>query len=215
MKFLKYALAKYKVFQAYLTVFLAHFGVWGPCAMSGADAIIPVVPMDPIMAAYVWVARDHVGLVIFYCVTAAISSALGSLVPYWIGRGGGELLLLKRIDRHRMETLRDKFENQEFFFLLIPSMLPPPTPFKLIVLTTGVFEMKVPLFLLAIFLGRLLRFGIVAFLTIRFGQAIVDIVTNAVRQHLPVIFLVLGSALVGYFIWWMRKRKNRALVAEL
>ena len=67
---------------------------------------------------------------------------IGSLVPFAIGRAGGELFLLKRINRERYERIRDRFERQEFLAIMIPAMLPPPTPLKLFEFAAGVFEMK-------------------------------------------------------------------------
>jgi uncharacterized membrane protein YdjX (TVP38/TMEM64 family) len=66
--------------------------------------------------------------------------------PFLLGRAGGELFLMKRIDRARYEQLRDRFEKQEFLAMMIPSILPPPTPWKLFVFAAGVFEMKITRF---------------------------------------------------------------------
>ena len=86
---------------------------------------------------------------------AAAASTLGSMVPFFIGRAGGEFFLLKRINRERYENIRDRFERQEFLAIMIPAMLPPPTPLKLFEFSAGVFEMKLVPFLLAIFCGKL------------------------------------------------------------
>jgi len=204
---LKIIFAKYK---AFLLAVLLPLGIWAPFAISATDAAALGIPVDPVIIGYVWAARDNFWLVVFYCVTSAIGSVIGSLVPYWIGRGGGELLLLKRIDHHRLEEMRDKFESQEFFFIAIPCLLPPGTPFKLIVLCAGVFEMRVPLFMAAIFAGRLLRCAILAFLTIRFGED----VRTALRDHLGAIAALAGVAVVLYFlIRYLRSRRNAALQA--
>jgi membrane protein YqaA with SNARE-associated domain len=207
---LKLAFTKYKVF---LLGMLAHLGIWGPFAISALDSAAFGIPMDPVMVGYVWKDREHLGLVVFYCLAAAVGSALGSLVPYWIGRAGEELILLKRIDHKRLQELRDKFENQEFFFLMIPSMLPPPTPFKLFVLCAGAFEMRIPLFLLAIFLGRLVRFALVAFLTIRFGQEIATVVGVTLRQHLPLLFAIIAAVVAAYLFIRFRRKRSATVVA--
>jgi membrane protein YqaA with SNARE-associated domain len=202
---LKLGFAKYK---AFLLAMLGPLGIWAPFAISATDAAALGIPVDPIIIGYVWASRDNLGLVVFYCISSAIGSALGSLVPYWIGRAGGELLLLKRIDHHRLEQLRDKFESQEFFFMMVPCLLPPGTPFKLFVLCSGVFEMRVPLFMLAIFSGRLLRCGILAFLTIRFGADVLSVF----KDHLAAVgvFAVLAVAL--YFaIRYFRRKSTTAL----
>jgi membrane protein YqaA with SNARE-associated domain len=204
---LKIIFAKYK---AFLLAMLSPLGIWAPFGISAIDAAALGIPVDPVIIGYVWAARDHLWLVAFYCVSSAIGSVIGSLVPYWIGRGGGELLLLKRIDHRRLEQLRDKFESQEFFFRAIPCLLPPGTPFKLIVLCAGVFEMRVPLFIAAIFCGRLLRCSILAFLTIRFGED----VRTALRDHLGPISAATGAAVVLFFlVRYLRNRKSAALEA--
>ena len=64
---------------------------------------------------------------------------------------------MKRINRGRFEQLRDRFEKQEFLAMMIPSILPPPTPWKLFVIAAGVFEMRLSTFLLAVFVGRVIR----------------------------------------------------------
>ena len=140
---------------------------------------------------------------------AAFGSALGSLIPYGIGRAGGELLLLKHVDRKRFERLRDRFENQEFFAMMVPAMLPPPTPFKLFLLAAGVFEMRPALFMLAIFAGRVIRFLILGFLVVRFGPGIVVLVTAVMARHL--IWVMAGFVvLIGLFVYEFKFRRPRA-----
>lgn len=139
-----------------------------------------------------------------YCLAAALGSALGSLVPYGLGRAGGELFLLKRIDRNRMERIRDRFARREFLAIMVPAMLPPPTPFKLLVFSAGVFEMKLVQFLLAIIAGRLLRFGILSALTMIFGQQIVEITKDVVKRHPSIaIVIVLVILAILYFVYRM------------
>src|SRR5205814_2321613 len=121
-------------------------------------------------------------------------SALGSSVVYGIGHKGGELLLERRMSRERIAQLRDKFERQEFLALAVPAMLPPPTPFKLFMLAAAVFQMRFRSFLLAIFLGRMVRFTILSVLTIEFGPHIVDVAGSLLRDHLA---LSLGIMVVG------------------
>ena len=209
MHSLKLIIAKYSAFVLGL---LGHLGIWGPLALSILDSGAFGIPLDPVVIGYVWKDHDHLLLVAFYCVTAALGSAIGSLLPYGIGRAGGELWLLKRIDRHRLEKLRDRFENQEFIFILIPSMLPPPTPFKLFVLAAGVFEMRVALFMSAIFLGRLVRFAISAFLAIRFGPDIVRMTMNTARHHLFALIAGISTAVAcgtTLYIWRRLERRRK------
>src|SRR5437588_11249215 len=150
------------------------------------------IPFNPVVIGYTWSARTNLLLVTFYCLTAALGSAVGSLVPYAVGRAGEELLLLKKIDHARLTRLRDRFERQEFIFIMIPAMLPPPTPFKLFTLCAGAIEMRPFLFMAAVFIGRLIRFAISAYLTLRFGPGIVHAVMNTAQHHLLAALMTLA-----------------------
>src|SRR5205807_2902417 len=134
------------------------------------DASAFGIPMDPLIAGFVYSSPRKA---LFYCLAASVGSAIGSLFPYLLGRAGGELFLLKRIDEARLKRIRDRFERQEFLALMVPAMLPPPTPFKLLVFSAGVFEMKPVAFLMAIISGRMVRFGLLSVLTVIFGPQIV------------------------------------------
>ena len=133
---------------------LMKWGVLGVGAIAVLDSSSIPVPMDAILALYVWNDKRHFWV---YCLMAAAGSALGGLLPYGLGRAGGELFLLKRINRAKFEKMRDRFQRQEFLAVMIPSMMPPPAPWKMFIFASGVFEMRVWNFLLAVFVGRMLR----------------------------------------------------------
>ncbi len=177
------------------------FGIWGVGGLALIDsALIPIpVSMDGVVIGYV--VNNHQSFVL-YCLIAAAASAVGSLVPFFIGRAGGELFLLKRINRERYERMRDRFEKQEFFAILIPAMLPPPTPLKLFEFAAGVFEMKALPFALAIFFGKLTQFLICSLLTIYFGPALLHTLRRTMHQHygLVVGFVLLAFLLLLFYV---------------
>jgi membrane protein YqaA with SNARE-associated domain len=192
---------------------LKTLGAWGVFIISILDSAAFGVPMDPLVAGYVY-ANPHKAWL--YCLAGALGSALGSLVPYGLGRAGGELFLLKRIDEARLKRIRDRFERQEFLALMVPAMLPPPTPFKLLVFSAGVFEMKPVAFLLAIISGRLVRFGVLSALTVIFGREIVDETRNLVKTHPTVLVLILfGVFLVGYLLYRLLRQPAKEIAEEI
>jgi len=193
-------------YRALLIGFLKPLGFWGVGAVAFLDSSSIPVPMDLIVAGYAWSDPHRFYL---YVLMAAIGSALGGLVPYWIGRAGGEIFLMKRIDRDRYERMRNRFERQEFLALMIPSMLPPPTPWKLFVFAAGVFEMRVVIFMLAVFAGRLIRFTVLCLLTIRFGPQIVHDLTLLMQQHMLTVLVALGVILVVLAALAVRKAMGR------
>jgi membrane protein YqaA with SNARE-associated domain len=193
-------------YRALLLGFLKPLGFWGVGAVAILDSSSIPVPMDLIVAGYAWSDPHRFYL---YVLMAAIGSAIGGLVPYWIGRAGGEIFLMKRIDRARYEKMRNRFERQEFLALMIPSMLPPPTPWKLFVFAAGVFEMRVANFMLAVFAGRVVRFTVLCLLTIRYGPQIVHDLTILMQQHMLAVLVALGVILVVLAVLALRKGMNK------
>jgi membrane protein YqaA with SNARE-associated domain len=172
------------------------------------SASIPL-PIDVLMAGWAWADKRHF---LVYAVLAALGSTLGGLVPFYLGRAGGELILLRRINRARFEALRDRFEKQEFLAVMVPSMMPPPTTWKLFVFGAGVFEMRTINFMLAVFIGRLIRFGIETALVVKYGPQIVNVVTDVAKKHLGLTLasLALIFAALGWWIWRMVRSKAAA-----
>jgi membrane protein YqaA with SNARE-associated domain len=181
---------------------LLKWGIWGVGAVAVLDSSSIPVPMDAILALYVWNDKSHFWL---YCLLAAAGSAIGGLLPYGLGRAGGELFLLKRVNRAKFEKLRNRFERQEFLAVMIPSMMPPPTPWKVFIFASGVFEMRVPNFLLAVFVGRMVRWLALSLLVLKLGPGAVDLVA----QHALVVVLIAGGlAVLGFAWWWIRKKRQ-------
>ncbi len=158
-------------------------GDLGVGAVAVLDSSSIPVPMDAILALYVWNDKRHFWL---YCLMAAAGSAIGGLLPYGLGRAGGELFLLKRVDRAKFEQLRDRFQRQEFLAVMIPSMMPPPAPWKIFIFASGVFEMRVANFLLAVLAGRMVRWLALSLLVLKLGPGAVDLVA---RHALATVWL--------------------------
>jgi membrane protein YqaA with SNARE-associated domain len=187
---------------------LAKFGIWGVGAAALLDSSTIPVPMDLILAGYVWADKGHFWI---YCLLASIGSAVGGLLPYGLGRAGGELFLLKHVNRKRYDRMRTRFENQEFLAMMIPSMLPPPTPWKAFVFAAGVFEMRVAPFMLAVFCGRMVRWMLLSLLVMKLGPNAVDVVEH---HRLALVGIVVGAAVVGFAWWWIRKRRAGKLLED-
>src|SRR5882757_7339354 len=172
---------------------LKPLGVWGIGGLALIDSSTIPVPIDALLIDYV--ANDHRRFLL-YCFMAAFGSAVGSLLPYYLGRAGGELFLLKRINRQRYEQMRDRFEKQEFLAIMVPAMMPPPMPVKLFEFAAGVFEMKPLWFFSAILVGKFVRFLIWAIITITYGPAILGTIMRTIHAHRHYVLSVSGIVLV-------------------
>src|ERR1700739_1718728 len=170
-------------------------GIWGPFVIAFADSALLGMPVDFIVATYVYQDRRRM---LLYVAMASLGSALGSIPLYIIGYLGGEKVLRKRISEARFLKIHRSFEQHEFWALMFPGMLPPPMPYKIFVLGAAVFEMRFAHFLFAIFAGRFVRFLVLAVLVLWFGPQIVGLLGTVFRQHFG---WVLGAIAGGLLVW--------------
>ena len=184
---------------------LKPLGSWAVFAIAAIDSAFFGFPLDPVVASYVYQDRPRF---LLYAVMAAAGSAAGCIILYLIGYKGGEVLLEKRIPRTKFNKIRSAFDRHEFWALMFPSMMPPPFPFKVFVLAASVFEMNFWHFLLAIFVGRLVRFLILSMLVLKFGPQVVALTSAAVAKHWPALVLAV-TVIAGLVAWfWYRGRRS-------
>jgi membrane protein YqaA with SNARE-associated domain len=197
---IKHILARY---TAFLWHILQPLGIWGVFAVAALDGAAFGLPMDVVVGGYV--AQNHARWLL-YVVMAASGSAFGSLVVYGIGYAGGEELLRKRLSAVRFEKMHNAFDKHPFWSLMFPAMLPPPTPFKAFALAAAVAEMSIGHFLLAIFLGRTVRFLILGILVLKFGPGVVHTLRIFFTEHFYWVLIAVAFALIA---WLIIRRANR------
>jgi membrane protein YqaA with SNARE-associated domain len=208
LHFIKTIFSKY---SHWIWAVLSPLGAWGVFAIAFIDAALIGMPLDAVVGGYVY---HNPHLFWLYTAIAAAGSAAGSMIIYAIGYKGGEVLLQKRMPAARFAKIKKSFEDHEFLALMFPAMLPPPTPYKLIVLSAAAFEMDWRKFLMAIFLGRVARFTILSILVIKLGPQAVGLVATLARRHLPATLMGLAVLiLLGVAIWKLRSRRQNGNAA--
>ena len=201
MKKLTHILARY---TAWILGLMKVLGIWGVFVIAFADSALLGMPVDFIVATYVYQDRKRM---LLYIVMASLGSALGSIPLYIIGYLGGEKVLRKRIPEERFLKIHRSFEQHEFWALMFPGMLPPPMPFKIFVLAAAVFEMKFRDFLVAIFAGRFVRFLVLSVLVLWFGPQVVALFGGVFKRHwIWVVTLAIG----GVSLWLVLRRRRGA-----
>ncbi len=204
MKTLKHVLTRY---TAFLWAILKPLGAWGVLAAAALDGAAFGLPVDLVVGGYV--SQNHRQWLV-YVLMASAGSALGSLVIYAIGYAGGEELLRKRVSAARFQKLHDAFEKHPFWGLMFPAMLPPPTPFKAFALGAAVAEMSISHFLLAIFLGRFVRFAALAGLVVYFGPGAVGTIRIFFSHHFHWIALIAIAAIIAWLLVKRTRAKRRS-----
>ncbi len=195
-------------YTAWVLGLMKVLGIWGPFVIAFADSALLGMPVDFVVATYVYQDRRRL---LLYITMASLGSALGSIPLYIVGYLGGEKVLRKRISEERFLKIHESFERHEFWALMFPGMLPPPTPFKIFVLGAAVFEMRFRDFLVAIFLGRFIRFGILSVLVLWFGPQIVSLFGGVVKRHW---IAVVAAIVFGVCSWLALRLWRRARAVE-
>jgi membrane protein YqaA with SNARE-associated domain len=152
----------------------------------------------------------HPERVLFYALTTTVGSVAGCYSLYLVGRKGGEAFLRKRFHERHVDRALDGFRRHGILSVLVPSLLPPPMPFKIFVLAAGVSGMSTFDFLVAVALGRAARYFGIAMLALWKGQeALAWIEQNAGKAGLALAtVIVLGAS--AYFWWKRRRRRSRS-----
>jgi membrane protein DedA with SNARE-associated domain len=120
-----------------------------------------------------------------------IGSVIGCLLLYWIGRKGGSPMLRRKFSPQNIDRAERLFERYGVFAVVIPSILPPPTPFKVFVFSAGVFRLGTMEFVTGVLIGRTIRYSMWGILAMLYG--------NSVKLYMQQNLKAIGMILFGGF----------------
>jgi membrane protein YqaA with SNARE-associated domain len=147
---------------------------------------------------------------LYYAAMATIGSVLGSMVIYYIGRKGGEAMLRKRFSGARSEKTLHAFRRYGVAAVIVPSMLPPPMPFKIFVFGAGVAGMSATTFAACVGAGRGMRYMLVGFAAYYFGDTALEYIESHGNE--VAIGIAAACALGLGLYYWHRQRRRSAEV---
>jgi membrane protein YqaA with SNARE-associated domain len=152
----------------------------------------------------------HKEFVVWYVLAAITGSMAGCLVMHAIGKKGGEALVRKRFTGEKTERALTTLQRHGVMAVLVPSLLPPPAPFKIFVLLAGVVGISAARFATAIAIGRGIRYSVLGFLAVRYGTRASTYVAEHGTAASLIVVGALGAGFAGYLVWTkVRGRKNR------
>jgi membrane protein YqaA with SNARE-associated domain len=178
---------------------LAHilvlYGGWGLFAMSFLDSSFIPFPLVNDLA-LIAMSSNRPTMWPVYALASTLGSVGGTYVLYAIARGGGKFFFRKSTPQS-VQNAQHWLERNEFVSILVAAILPPPAPLKAFVLTAGVLRVNAVRFVLAMLVGRGLRFAADAWLGARCGvQAQVYIRHNLAWVSLVIVSVIIGLALL-------------------
>ena len=144
---------------------------------------------------------------LYYAGATTLGSVAGCYALYLVGRKGGEAFLRRRFHASKVERGMDIFRRFGMLAIIVPSLLPPPTPFKIFVLLAGAAGVRPLTFLAAAAFGRGLRYGGEAWLAYVYGEQ----ATAMIKNNLPAImtWLAIGALIIGIAVIVWRRRQTR------
>jgi len=173
------------------------------------SSVLPLPEMNDLLL--VWMSVQHKHRMVLYAACAVLGSVAGSLVPYGLGRKGGEAFIRKRFSAGRVDRMTALLKRHGLIAVLVACLLPPPAPFKLFMMLSGAAGISVGRFAAAIAIGRTIRFFGLGLLAVRYGDsALVLIRENGPSVSMALIILII-SGMIGYALW-NRSRQAKATV---
>jgi len=130
-----------------------------------------------------------------YALVATAGSAAGCLILYYVSRRAGQRAL-RRFSEKKQKRVKDWIDRYDVISVLVASLLPPPFPFKLFVVSAGVFRFSVTRFLIAIIVGRGFRFLLEGYFAIRYGAQ----AKSVLARYYPWIGLGLAILVIVVFL---------------
>jgi membrane protein YqaA with SNARE-associated domain len=141
-----------------------------------------------------------------YAAMTTAGSLVGCFLLYGVARRGGEVFLRRRFSAERVDRGMATYQRHGLLAVLVPSLLPPPTPFKIFVLMAGAAAVSPWRFALAVVIGRGIRYFGQGFLAVRYGEQAAELVA----EHGSTVGIVLaGVALIagGAYFWVKGSRR--------
>jgi membrane protein YqaA with SNARE-associated domain/outer membrane lipoprotein-sorting protein len=141
-----------------------------------------------------------------YAAATVIGSVIGCTLLYTVGRKGGEAMLHKRFASEKVARVRGWYQKYGMLAVIVPSLLPPPLPFKIFVLSAGAFELPWSRFMLAVAIGRSIRYFSEGILAVWYGKQAIEIVAN----NFPIVGVVLAALIVTATVVYVLVRRRKA-----
>lgn len=172
--------------------FLIPFGAFGLFAIAFLDSAFIPLPGGP-DALMIFLSTQSPARMPLYALGATAGSVMGCITLYYISRRAGRRAL-EKFPASKQARVKELVDRYDVLSVLVASVLPPPFPFKLFVITAGVFRLSLLRFTLAVAAGRAFRFFLEGFLAVRYGEEAKDLLAN------PAVGLGLAALIVAGFV---------------
>jgi membrane protein YqaA with SNARE-associated domain len=196
-------------FAHWLWKFVRRFGalVFFPLGLLDMSVIPAPGSFDILL---IVLTASHKELWWYYALMATGGSVFGAFPTFQLGRRSGEEAIEKRLGSSRSKKVFAAFRRWGFWSIFVGAVAPPPMPATAFVLAAGALEYPLRNFTISWTLGRLLRFGLIAWITMHYGRHIFRWLSNYYQPALwTLILLAIGGGLVA-LVFYLRSRHRAA-----
>jgi membrane protein YqaA with SNARE-associated domain len=190
---------------------LMTFGVFGLFTVTLLDSAFVPLPSGPDLILITLSVAEPSWMPV-YALAATVGSTIGCTLLYLAARRAG-MRALRRVGAERRERIENLLGRYDMLAVMIPSLMPPPFPFKPFVLSAGVFKLKITRFVIAIFVGRAIRYLVEGWLAVELG----DQAWPFIKQHGLKVLIAVGVIFVislALKFYRLRSRKSPALAVD-
>lgn len=176
------------------TQYLVSFGPFGLLAIAFLDSLMIPMP-GGVDAVLLLLCASRPSWMPIYVAAATIGSTLGCVGLYRISQRAGKRAL-SRFSESKQKRVKDLIDRYDVMSVLVASLLPPPFPFKLFVVSSGVFRLNLLRFTLAVAGGRTFRYLLEGYLAARYGHQAKDLLAH----YYPTVGIALAVLIVIAFV---------------
>ncbi len=177
-----------------ISEYLVAFGPFGIFAIALLDSALIPLPGGP-DAVMILLSSARPRWVLLYALMATLGSVIGCVILYYISRRAGRRAL-ERFSARKQARVKQLVDRYDVLSVLVASVLPPPFPFKLFVITAGVFRLSIVRFAVAVAVGRAFRFLLEGYVAVRYGDRAMSLMV----ENYPWIGLVVAVLVVTVFV---------------
>ena len=152
---------------------------------------------------------QHKAWMPYFVTMATLGSVVGCYAIYYLAEKGGEAFLRRRLRPGSTERALALYRRHGLMALMVPALLPPPSPFKLFVLMAGVAGVRPVPFVTAIAVARGVRYVGLGILAIYYGDAALELMRTRGRDvALGMVALIIVAA-IGLWLWQRYNSRTR------
>lgn len=174
--------------------YLVAFGPFGLFAIALLDSALIPLPGGP-DAVMILLSTQRPAWMPVYALAGTAGSVIGCVILYYISRKAGRRAL-ERFPPQKQARVKELVDRYDVLSVLVASVLPPPFPFKLFVITAGVFRLSLVRFAAAVAGGRAFRFLLEGFIAVRYGERAKEVLA----ENYPTVGLAVAALIVVAFV---------------